>query len=87
MAGSSAHAKARRLGIIEETHEAEERRARAAELKPRRQTVHLLGRDIPVLAAGDGMLRAEDDGRPYSPRINAKTTCASRRLIRLIRTA
>jgi hypothetical protein len=66
VAGSSARAKARRLGIIEETQEAEERRSRAAELKPRRQTVHLLGRDIPVLAAADGSLRAEDDGKPAS---------------------
>jgi hypothetical protein len=36
--GSSARAKARRLGIIEETQDAEERRARGAEFKPRRQT-------------------------------------------------
>jgi len=68
VAGSSARAKARRLGITEETQEAEERRARAAELKPRRQTVHLLGRDIPVLAADDGTLRAGDDGKPSSAR-------------------
>src|SRR5271168_1406459 len=66
VAGSSARAKARRLGISDEKQEAEERHARAAELKPRRQTVHLLGRDIPVLAAGDGTLRAEDDGKPAS---------------------
>jgi len=59
VAGSSARAKARRLGIIEETQE-------AAELKPQRQTVRLLGRDIPVLPADDGTLRAEDDGKPAS---------------------
>ncbi len=35
VAGSGARAKAWRLGIVEETLEAEERRARAAELKPR----------------------------------------------------
>jgi hypothetical protein len=66
VAGSSARAKARRLGISDEKQDAEERHARAAELKPRRQTVHLLGRDIPVLAADDGALRAEDDGKPAS---------------------
>ena len=66
VAGSSARTKARRLGIIEETQETAERHARAAELKPRRQTVRLLGRDIPVLAADDGTLRAEDDGKPAS---------------------
>ena len=66
VAGSSARAKARRLGISDEKQDAEERHTRAAELKPRRQTVHLLGRDIPVLAADDGMLRAEDDGKPAS---------------------
>jgi hypothetical protein len=66
VAGSSARAKARRLGISDEKQDAEERHARAAELKPRRQTVHLLGRDIPVVAADDGTLRAEDDGKPAS---------------------
>jgi hypothetical protein len=54
VAGSSARAKARRLGIIEETQEGEERHARAAALNPRRHTIHLLGRDMPVLAADDG---------------------------------
>jgi hypothetical protein len=66
VAGSSAGAKARRLRISDEKQDAEERHARAAELKPRRQTVHLLGRDIPVLAADDGALGAEDDGKPAS---------------------
>jgi hypothetical protein len=68
VARSSARAKARRLGISDEKQEAEERHERAAELKPRRQTVHLLGRDIPTLAADDGTLRAEDDGKPASAR-------------------
>ncbi len=66
VAESSARAKARRLVIADEKHEAEERPARAAELKPQRQTVHLLGRDVPVLAADDGTLRAGDDGKPAS---------------------
>jgi hypothetical protein len=64
VAGSSARANARRLGISDEKQDAEERHARAAELNPRRRTVRLLGRDIPVLAADDGTLRAEDDGKP-----------------------
>jgi hypothetical protein len=66
VAGSSARAKARRLGISDEKQEAEERHTRTAELKPRRQTVRLLGRDIPVLTADDGTLRAEHDGKPAS---------------------
>lgn len=66
MAGSSARAKARRLGIVEETEEAAERREKARELRGQRQTVRLLGRQIPVLPAPDGTLRAEDDGRPSS---------------------
>ncbi len=66
VAGSSARAKARRLGISDEKQDAEERRARTVELKPRRQTVHLLGRDIPVRAAGDGTMRAEDNGKSAS---------------------
>jgi len=65
VAGSSARAKARRLGISDEKQETEERHARTAELKPR-QTVRLLGRDVPVLTADDGTLRAEDDGKPVS---------------------
>jgi hypothetical protein len=64
VAGSSARAKARRLGIADEAQEAEERRVRAAELKPRRQTIRLLGREVPVLAVADGTLRAEEDGKP-----------------------
>jgi hypothetical protein len=63
VAGSSARAKARRLEISDEKEEAEERHARGAELKPKRQTVCLLGRDIPVLAQDDGTLRAEDAGK------------------------
>jgi hypothetical protein len=66
VAGSSARAKARRLGIIDEVQDAEERRIRAAALKPRRQIIRLLGREVPVLAAPDGTLRAEDDGKPAS---------------------
>jgi hypothetical protein len=66
VAGSSARAKAWRVGISDEKQDAEECHARAAELKPKRQRVHLLGRDIPVLAADDGTLRAEDDAKPAS---------------------
>jgi hypothetical protein len=58
--------KARRLGISDEKQDAAERHARAVELKLRRQTVRLLGRDILVLAANDGTLRAEGDGKPAS---------------------
>ncbi len=68
VAGSSARAKARRLGIMDEALDAAERHAHAAALKPHRQTVRLLGRDIPVLVGGDGALRAEDDGKPASAR-------------------
>jgi hypothetical protein len=63
VAGSSARAKARRLGLTEERHEAEERETKAAAIKPHK-TVRLLGRDIPVLPAPDGALRAEDNGKP-----------------------
>jgi hypothetical protein len=43
VAGSSARVKARRLGISDEKQDAEERHPCAAKLKPRRQTVRLLG--------------------------------------------
>lgn len=68
VAGSSARAKAKRLGLTEERLEAEARQEQAAHLKPRRQTVRLLGRDIPVVPAADGTLRADDDGKPASSR-------------------
>ena len=66
VAGSSARAKARRIGIVEEKEEAAERRERARELRGQRQTVRLLGREIPVLPAPDGTLRAGDHGKPSS---------------------
>jgi hypothetical protein len=66
VAGSSTRAKARRLGISDEKQDAEERHMRAAGLNPRRQTVRLFGRDIPVIPVDDGTLRAEDDGKPAS---------------------
>jgi hypothetical protein len=68
VAGSSVRAKAWCVGIADEAQEAEERRMRASELKPQRQTIRLLGRDVPVLPAADGTLRAEDDGKPASPK-------------------
>ena len=63
VAGSSARAKARRLGIVDEAQEAAERDAAVAGLKPKVQTVRLLGRDIPVLASDDGTLHADDGGK------------------------
>ncbi len=66
VAGSSARAKARSLGLVEEHLEAAARQAAAAELKPKVQTVRLLGRDIPVLQADDGTLRAADSDKPAS---------------------
>lgn len=64
VAGSSARAKARSLGIADEAQEAVERRDRAAAVKPQRQVVRLLGRDVPVLPGDDGTLRADDNGKP-----------------------
>jgi hypothetical protein len=66
VAGSSARAKARSLGLVEEHLEAAARQAGAAELKPRVQTARLLGRDIPVLQADDGTVRAADNDKPAS---------------------
>ncbi len=51
VAGSSARAKARSLGIADEAQDATERRERAAALKPKRQVVRLLGRDVCRVAA------------------------------------
>lgn len=46
VAGSSARAKAPRLGITDEAHETAERHVQAATLKPHHPTVRLLGRDF-----------------------------------------
>jgi hypothetical protein len=68
VAGSSARAKARSIGIADETQEAADRRERAAAIKSQRQVVRLLGRDVPVVPADDGTLRADDNGKPTSAR-------------------
>ena len=60
---ASARTKARRLGIADEAREPAERRAAAAGLKPRVLTIRLLGREVPVIAAADGSLRADDNGK------------------------
>ena len=66
VAGSSARAKARSLGLAEDGRDAEERRVRAADVKPRRETVRLLGRDVPVTHANDGTLQVDEGGKPAS---------------------
>jgi hypothetical protein len=80
VAGSSACAKARRLGINDEKQDAEECHTLAAKLKPKRQAVHLLCRDIPVLAADDGTLRAEDGGKQASAkRVQSRSATGNKR--------
>ena len=66
VAGASARAKARRLGLADEEEGAEERRVRAAEPGPRREAVRLLGRNVPVTRAEDGTLRVDDGDKPES---------------------
>lgn len=63
VAGSSARAKARRLGLTEETEATTERREKAQRVRSRLPTIRLLGREIPVLPAADGALRAAEDGK------------------------
>jgi hypothetical protein len=65
LAGAGARAKARRLGIAEERDREAEKRAH--ELRPASQPVHLLGRDLRVLATEHGELRADKDGKPADP--------------------
>lgn len=62
VAGYSAQAKARRLGLVEEREEAEGHEWPQVP----RETVLLLGRRIPVIATDDGEIRAEDHGKPAS---------------------
>jgi hypothetical protein len=65
---SSGRANTRRIGIVDDEQAAEERCATATALKPQIQTILLLGRDIPVLPADDGTMRADDNGKPASAR-------------------
>jgi hypothetical protein len=64
VAGYSAQAKARRLGLVDQREQSEERE------RPHvpRETVMLLGRHIPVVATEDGTIRAEDHGMAASER-------------------
>jgi hypothetical protein len=66
--GASARIKARRIGVADEAHEAEERLAQAAALKPDREFVRLLGLDVPVTRADDGTLNVDAGGKPTSAR-------------------
>lgn len=65
VAGSSARAKARSIGLTDDKdHDAEKREH---ELRPAIKPIHLLGRDIRVLATPDGEVLADDRSKPASP--------------------
>jgi len=66
VAGSSARAKERRLGMVEETEETADRRAKRRETPAVLERVRLLGREIPVVPGADGTLRAAEDGKAAS---------------------
>ena len=68
VAGASAQAKARRLGIADERHGEEDRAGgeRHGKAAPAR-TVRLLGREVPVAAAKGGAVLALDKDKPASP--------------------
>jgi len=71
VAGSSARAKARRLGMvqeIEETEEMAEWREKRRETQARLKSVRPLGCEIPVLPVADGSLRAAEGGKPAAAR-------------------
>jgi hypothetical protein len=63
---ASARTKAWRRGIMDKGQQAAERNAALAASTANVQTVRLLGRDIPVTAAADGALHADDGGKPAS---------------------
>jgi hypothetical protein len=71
VAGASAQAKARRLGIAEERPGGDDHTAAPREGRDRRaapaRTVRLLGREIPVAAAKGGAVVALDKDKPGSP--------------------
>ena len=68
VAGLSARAKAKAIGIAEEGHESGDLRDEARKQgqgRHRQKAVHLLGRDLPVVEV-DGSLRALDHDKPAS---------------------
>jgi len=85
VAGTAARAKARRLGIAEESDQAKER-ADAAPTKPQ-ETTQLLDRQIRLTHDKDGVVLAEGGGKPVpagpvqatSPRPSASTWARSGR--------
>jgi hypothetical protein len=56
VAGSSARAKVGSIGIVDDAQEGAQRQERSAAIKPQRQVVRLLGRDVPAVPADDGTL-------------------------------
>lgn len=74
VAGSSARVKARALGLAEEPRDSGTMREEARKLRPEEQapprTVHLLGRDVPVIEE-KGRLRALDHGKAAPARAAA----------------
>lgn len=57
VAGTAARSKARRLGLAEP-------RPGEGSVRPARETIRLLGRDIPLVPGADGSVLAERDGHP-----------------------
>ncbi|RKK05418.1 hypothetical protein EBE87_19420 [Pseudoroseomonas wenyumeiae] len=74
VAGSSARVKAKAIGIAEDRPESGGLRDEADKLRqnraPARNTVHLLGRDLPVVEE-KGKIRALDHDKPAAPRAAA----------------
>jgi hypothetical protein len=64
--GSSARIKARRIGVADAAHDAEEWRAQAPALKQCREVIRLLGIEVPVSRTEDDTLSVEDGGKPTS---------------------
>ncbi len=67
VAGTAAHAKARRLGLAEARPEEEGKRRQGGDAGGERRAVRLLGREIPVSCSDGGLLLAAHEGRPQSP--------------------
>jgi len=74
VAGTAAQAKARRLGIAEEHGKGAEHGGDAAPHP--RETVRLLGRDVPVAHGGDGAVLADDGGGKPAPAAPAQAYVA-----------
>jgi hypothetical protein len=66
VAGLNAHSKSRRLGIIDESTDHDQKRDQSAQKPAKPSVVTVLGRPVPAIRTEEGV-RATRDGQPINP--------------------